>query len=184
MMGIDTILSLKPCGNARAWLNENRGKSLYTLWRTCQRGDWLLWLAVEIGIDRKLAVLAACDCADQVKHLVPESVRDTTDIVRKWCSGEATLDEVRAASDAASAAYAAASAAYAAADAAADAAASAAYAAAYAADAASAAYAAADAAAYAAYAAASLANSARLVRKRMPWSVWKAALNTQTKGDE
>ena len=184
------LVELKACSEAREWAS---GKSLAAVWKTCKRGDWLLWLCGKMADKpnwptRKEVVLAACDCAELALKYVPEGEehpRKCIEATRAWASGNATLDEVRtvrrfrlyaayAAADAAAyaAADAAADAAYAA-DAA-DAAADAAYAAADAADAADAAC-----AAYAAYAAAgayaaadaartkTLAKCAVLVRKRL-----------------
>ena len=140
--------------------------SLEQAWNDCNRGDWLLWFAGRLKIDRKILVLAACECAELALVYVPKQEKRPAEAIattRAWCRGEATIAEVRAAAHAAHATYAAA--AYAAAHAA-DAAARAAYAAyaaAHAADAAAHAARAADAAdaaAYAAHAAASAAAAA------------------------
>lgn len=32
-------------------------------WNTCPRGDWLLCLAVKLGVEHRVVVLAACTCA-------------------------------------------------------------------------------------------------------------------------
>jgi hypothetical protein len=152
----EQIRHLYPCAPAVEWLGE---RDLETAWSECERGDWMLWLATRAGVDRRLLVQAACDCAETALQYVPEGEerpRVAVETARAWCRGEATLEEVR------EAAYADDDAAYAdAADAAAYAA-DAAAAAAYAADAA-------DAAAYAAYAARldSLRRSADLVRARI-----------------
>ena len=154
------ILALGPCYNGRRWLMENAYKSTYNLWRGCQHGDWLLWLAVRLKLDCKVIALAACDCAEAALKYVPEHEhrpRVAIETTRNWCVGEATLGQVRnaaAAADAASAdAYASAADAYA-----------------------SAAAAAADAASDRT---ASLAYSAKLVRKRIPWEIWKKAIRSK-----
>jgi hypothetical protein len=157
----DLLRDLHACGDARDWAVPYA--TLEEAWAVCPRGDWMLWLAGRMGVDRKLLVLAACACARLT--LLRVSAGETRPLIaietaERWARGEdgVTLEEVRNA-------YAAA-AAYAAADAAAAAAAAAAYAAvayaavAYAADAAYAAYAAADAAAAAAAAAAYAADAA------------------------
>jgi hypothetical protein len=145
------------CVEALAW---SKGKSLKTVWETCERGDWMLWLTAKmIGKvgwpSHQQVVLAACDCAETALVYVPageERPKKCIEVVRKWTRGEATLTEVQQARNAAAAAAAAA-------DAAADAAAAyaayaaAAYAAAAYADAAAAAADAAYADAYAAAAA-------------------------------
>jgi hypothetical protein len=160
------LVELNACSEAQEWAG---GKSLAVVWKTCKRGDWLLWLCGKMADKpnwptRKEVVLAACDCAKLALKYVPkgeERPRKCLETVRAWAAGNATIHEVRTARAAADADAAAAYAAYAdAADAA------------YAADAA----AAAAAYAYAVYAYADAAANARtttlakcavLVRKRL-----------------
>jgi hypothetical protein len=185
MTALALLCRFKPCQAGREWLGD---RSPADAWRDCRRGDWLLWVAAKAGVDRRLLVEAACDCAEPALAHVPHGeLRPWWAIVvaRAWCRGDATIEEIKearaeaaeaAVADAAdAAAYAAAGAAYAAAAAdaadadAADAAADAA------------AYAAADSAAYAANAAArkaSLAHSANLVRARIPLETIMVALGT------
>jgi len=167
------LRTLHACPGAREWAD---GKDLRTIWTTCERGDWLLWLLRKmVGTkgwpELPQVISACCDCADLARLYIKDDVVLATfdhcqKTTRKWTRGEATISEVRAAADVA---YAAAYAADAAVTAAAAAAAAAAYAAA-AADA-YAAYAAAYAAAAAVTAAAaaarniSLQNSADIVRR-------------------
>ena len=136
-----TLKRLGACSDARTWAKGQT--DIAAAWATCDRGDWLLWIAARVITDpaeRMLVVLAACDCAETALVHVPageDRPRKCIDTVRAWTRGEATIEQVRegrSAAYAADAAYAAAAdaayaAAYAAADAAADAAA---YAAAYA----------------------------------------------------
>ena len=130
------------------WLKD---RDLERMWEECERGDWLIWFAATVGIDRKVIVRTACACAREALRFVPDGeIRPKTAIetAERWCKGEATISQVRNASSAAAAADAAAYAA--------------ACDAAYAADAADAdaAFAAYAAAAYAAYAAAAYADAA------------------------
>ena len=196
------LKSMRACPDAVEWVGR---RGLRTAWRDCKRGDWMLWLAGRLDIDRKLLVLAACDCAETALQYVPDGEDRPAAAIqtaRDWCAGTATKQDCRDAAYAANAAYAAANAAYAAANAAVYAA-NAAYAAAYAAanaavyaaaNAAYAANAAANAAVYAAvyaaanaayaanaaanaavYAAANAAN-AGLVRQRIPFATIGAAM--------
>ena len=141
----ELLIKLKACEAAREWAGD---KSWPEIFATCHRGDWLLWLFYHTAGDKRLLTLAKGHCANTVRHLMKdERSVNAVDVAIRYGNGEATQEELRAAS---AAAYAAACAA---ADAAADDAD--AYAAAYAAAASVAAYAAADADAYAAaYAAA------------------------------
>jgi hypothetical protein len=153
------------------WAKSQQSEKL--AWENCPRGDWLLWIAGKVAIDRKLLVEAACDCAHLALRFIKKGElrpRQAIATARAWCRGKATIEQVRSAYAAAAAyaaahaydtaAHAAADAAFAAdaydADAAAFAAAAAAYAAAHAYDTAADAAFAADAfaAAAAAYAAA------------------------------
>jgi hypothetical protein len=145
------------CWEALEWLQE---RDAATAWSECPRGDWLLWWAAKVGVERKVVVLAACACARlALPYVAAGELRPLKAIetAEAWYSGKASLGDVRAAYAADDASAAAAAAAYAAADAA--------HAAAYAADAiayaaaASDAYAA-DAAAYAAAAIAYAAHAA------------------------
>src|ERR1017187_81406 len=62
------LAKLGACSEAR---HAADGKSMREVWDSCDRGDWLLWLAGNIAIDRKLLVLAACDCARTALQYVP-----------------------------------------------------------------------------------------------------------------
>ena len=168
------------CSDAVTWIGK---RSPRAAWNTCKRGDWMLWFAVRIGVDKKLLVLAACACAEPALKHVPDGEdrpANALAVARAWCAGKASLKAVRkaaAAADAAAAdaaayadaadAYAAAAYAAYAADADAAYAADAYAAAAYAAYAADDAYAAADAAAYAAKKG-TLKQCADIVRKHYP----------------
>ena len=165
----EKLESMHACSEAVEWV-AHRG--IVKAWRECPRGDWMLWLAGRLDIDRKLLVLAACDCAETALKYVPDGEdrpAKCVQVTRNWCNGTATIDEVRAARRDAAAAYA-------------DAADAAAYAAAYAAAAADDAAYAAAAAAYAAYPAPyagrgpALLTCADLVRKRIPLSIIQKAM--------
>ena len=162
----ELLLKLKACGPAIDWAGD---KTIEEIWATCHRGDWMLWLARKLNIDKRVLTLAKGHCANTVRHLMKdERSIAAVDMAIKYGEGNATDSELAAAADAAydatadaydayaadyaadaaaayaAAAAAAAAAAYAAAAYAADAADAAADAAAYAAAAAAAAYAAAD----------------------------------------
>jgi len=167
------LIDMNACHEAVVWVGR---KSLKTAWSKCERGDWMLWLAGKLDIDRKLLVLAACDCAEPALKLIPEGEdrpRQAIQTARDWCNGLASLEDVRNAANAANAAANAADvAAYAAADVAAYAA--------NAANAADAAYAAAYAA-YAGYAAAGAsADASDLVRARIPFEAIEKAMRENT----
>jgi hypothetical protein len=75
-------------------------------WLACERGDWLLWIAARLGVDRRLVVLAACDCARLALPRIPDGEhrpRLAIEAAERWARGEATIEEVRAAASAADA---------------------------------------------------------------------------------
>ncbi len=140
------LKAIGACEEAVDWAKTQ--PSFKEAWATCERGDWMLWLAgKQSGKDgwstHQQVVLAACDCAELSLKYVPKGEnrpRLAIETARKWANGQATIGEVRQARGAAAYAAVAVAAAVAAAV----------YAAA---DATVAAVAAADAAAYAAVAA-------------------------------
>ena len=159
------LIKLNACNEAMEWAGDKTWEEIY---RTCHRGDWLLWLFKQTNPnDLRLLTLAKGHCANTVRHLMKDerSIK-AVDAAIAYGEGRIDIEELNNAAttaDAYAAADAAAYAAYAT-DAYADAyaaAAAAAYATDAAADAADAyadAYVAADAAAYAdAYAAAAYA---------------------------
>ena len=117
------LSELRACSDAREWAE---GKDLKTAWDTCERGDWLLWLAGRMAdkpgwATHKAIVSVACDCAElALPYAAPGEMRpaECIRVVRTWVKGEATIEQVRTArNDAYSAAYAASAAASYAADA-------------------------------------------------------------------
>ncbi len=101
------LARLGACSEARNWVGR---KPIRTAYRTCERGDWMLWIAARAGVDRKVIVLAACECMRLALPHVrtgEDRPRVAIETAERWVRGEAgvTLDDVR---NAAAAAYAAA----------------------------------------------------------------------------
>ncbi|MBS2017322.1 MAG: hypothetical protein JST00_30845 [Deltaproteobacteria bacterium] len=71
------------------------GSDWETLWKKAPRGDWLLGIAVRLGVDRTSLVRAAIGCARTAVDLFdgPEA-RALLDVAERWARGEATSDEV------------------------------------------------------------------------------------------
>lgn len=87
-------------------------------WAACPRGDWMLWIASKLGVEKRLIVLAKARCAETILHLmVDERSRKAVEIAIRYGEGKATEEELRAAATAADAVSYAAYAAIAAADA-------------------------------------------------------------------
>jgi len=140
------------CREAILYVKEQ--ENYVKAWQNCPRGDWMLWIAAKLKVDKRLLTLAKGKCAETVLHLMrdqrsKDAVRAAIDYGHGIISDEQLriTDAAAYAAAAYTAAYAAYAAAYAAAAAYyAAAAAYAAYAAYYAAYAAAAAYATYDAA--------------------------------------
>ena len=175
----ELLIKLNACNEAREWASN---KSIDEIWATCHRGDWMLWLARKLDIDKRVLTLAKGHCANTVRHLMKdERSIAAVDMAIKYGEGNATDSELAAAADAA---YDATADAY---DAAADDAYAADYAAAAAAAYATAAYAAAaayaaDAAAYAAAARKqSQQATAEICRKYIPLDLILSGIKSQEK---
>lgn len=100
-----TISHLHPCREARAWLGDKTAAA--EAWESCPRGDWTLWLAARVGVDRRLVVLAACDCARTALRHVPageDRPRLAIEAAEAWAA-EPTEEKRAAAAAAAAAAY-------------------------------------------------------------------------------
>ena len=98
----ELLNELGACSSVVEWAH---GKTLHVFWKTCQRGDWLLWLAGKMADKkgwhtRKQIVLAACVCAETALKYVPkgeERPKKAIQTARAWAKGKATIEEVWAA---------------------------------------------------------------------------------------
>ena len=103
------LVKLGACSEARDWA---RGKTLREVWKTCKRGDWMLWLAARYGdVPLKTMVAIACDEAEPAMAYVPAGEtrpQECLAMTRRWLKDEATIEEVKAAGGAAKAAAGAA----------------------------------------------------------------------------
>ena len=168
---LDVLRRINACDDGMEWAEAHGALTARQAWEKCERGDWMIYVAANLGVDRELIVTAACDCAGEDQPSRP------IETARAWVRGEATIEQVRAAAkDAAAAAACAASVAFAT-----DLAAFAALSVASAAYACAAAAAAPDADAAAAACAdlcsQTLRKCAGLVRKAIPWQSVEARLD-------
>lgn len=65
------ILKFKPCEDAIEF--RKQFNSFEEAWNNCKRGDWMLWIASELEVDKKLIVKTAGRCASTVKHLLTDT---------------------------------------------------------------------------------------------------------------
>jgi hypothetical protein len=91
---------LNACKSARDWAGDKTWQEVYN---TCERGDWLLWLFAKTNLDdKRLRVLAAAKCAEQVIHLMDnERSVNAVKVAIAYGEGNATDNELREANIAA-----------------------------------------------------------------------------------
>lgn len=90
----DLLMSIGTCYEACEWA---KGKTLREAWMTCNRADWLLWLAIRLGIDRKKYVRATCACTRTVLYLLPtaeDEPRLAVEAAEAWTRGKVKLSHV------------------------------------------------------------------------------------------
>ena len=88
-------------------------KNFKEAWKNCPRGDWMLWIADNLKLDKKLLILTSVKCARTAQHLMKDKrSTDALDVFEAYCNGTATIEEFnKAGAYADAASYAAAAAA-------------------------------------------------------------------------
>lgn len=89
------LVKLKACPDPIVWVGD---KTLEECWATCDRGDWMLWLAINL-LPRKIVVKAACAVARVALKYELRSLK-AIEITEAWCEDKATIEEVRRAASA------------------------------------------------------------------------------------
>lgn len=83
------------CREAQEWAAATPGTPS-ELWAACPRGDWLLWLADECGVNPFVVHLAACDCLEPALPLLDAETRveltAAMEAVRRVARGTSTYD--------------------------------------------------------------------------------------------
>ena len=97
------INKYSPC--KKALIFRAKFKTFQEAWQACPRGDWMLWIADKVGVDKKLLTLAKGMCAGTVRHLMKdERSLKAVDTAIAYGRGKATKEQLDAAADAADAA--------------------------------------------------------------------------------
>lgn len=100
----DLLIKVGACKGAKKWAS---GKNIESVISECHRGDWMLWLAKNVGVDKHKFTLAKALCAKTVLHLMKdERSKKAVEVAENYGNGLATDEELSAAA-AAAAAYAA-----------------------------------------------------------------------------
>lgn len=86
------------CSQSISWIKRDNIQSLEEAWYTCGRGDWMLWMAKKLGIDRHKLVLCASLCAHTaVQYMQDPRSRNAVRIAFLWSRGKATYEQLMAA---------------------------------------------------------------------------------------
>ena len=108
------LRSLGACRDALTWAATlPRDTTPEAAYAACERGDWLLWLAATVRVDRRSIVLAACACARtalpiwEARHPDDRRPHAAIETTEGWARGEVSIETVRVAREAAAAAAAA-----------------------------------------------------------------------------
>jgi hypothetical protein len=100
---MDTKFDIKrfnPCRGGREYYESK--SSSEAAWNDCGRGNWLLWIAAGLEVDRKLLVKAAALCASTVRHLMTDKrSTDAIDACLRYAAGEIGQREMEAYAEAA-----------------------------------------------------------------------------------
>jgi len=82
----------------RDWLDSTLHLTLADAWPACVESKWLFWLGIQV-MPHETLVLALCDVAESVLHLVPageDRPRIALETARRRARGEVTVEEMRA----------------------------------------------------------------------------------------
>jgi len=69
-MKTEKLEKLHACREAVKYVTTQ--KSAVSAWRNCPRGDWMLWLAYHLKVNKRLLTLAKGKCAETVLHLMKD----------------------------------------------------------------------------------------------------------------
>jgi hypothetical protein len=77
-------------------LNWAKGLTPYEAWKTCHRGDWLMWISHKLKVDEKKLYLCNAKILYQIIHLMKDSrVRNTVWAVYLYGCGKISFEELR-----------------------------------------------------------------------------------------
>ncbi len=100
MKSFKRLLSeLGACKDARQWAGDVPIEEVVA---KCHRGDWLLWLASQVGVELQPLILTKAHCGNTVRHLVKdERSLKALDVAVAFGEGKATVGELNTANIAA-----------------------------------------------------------------------------------
>lgn len=81
------LLKLYACEDALQWAGDY--DTFLAAWRACDRGDWVLWLAAKLKVERPLLVKAACQCARlALPYTQDDRPLKAIETAERWASGD------------------------------------------------------------------------------------------------
>ena len=96
---LEWLQANKACGSSIQWIEENNIQSLENAWYACERGNWLLWMAEKLKVDkRKLVLCAALYAHTVMQYMEDPKSRNAVRIAFLWGRGKATDIELEKAS--------------------------------------------------------------------------------------
>jgi hypothetical protein len=82
-----------PCQIALDWAN---GLTAREAWKTCHRGDWLIWIAEKLSVDEKKLYLCNAQILYQIIHLMTDSrIRNTVWAIYLYGRGKISFEDLR-----------------------------------------------------------------------------------------
>lgn len=85
------ILRFDPCDDAVDYLATQL--DLKSAWENCTRGDWMAWVATQIGVSKRTIILAGSLYTKTAYHLMSEEAKKAVDFAEKYGRGQSTEEE-------------------------------------------------------------------------------------------
>jgi len=96
---LEWLQANEACKESIKWIKQNNIQSLENAWYACERGNWLLWMAEKLKVDKRKLVLCAALYAHTVMQYMEDArSRDAVRIAFLWGRGKATDVELEKAS--------------------------------------------------------------------------------------
>lgn len=92
---LEWLQANKACSSSIQWIEEKNIQSLEEALYVCDRGDWLLWMATKLNVDKRRLVLCAALCAHTViKYMQDPRSRNAVRIAFLWGRGKTTYAQL------------------------------------------------------------------------------------------
>lgn len=97
MKTTNEIEKYNPCKEAIFF--RNKYKTFKEAWDNCNRGDWMLWIAYQVVVDKRILTYAKALCAETVIHLMKDKRSiNAIKVAKLYGKGKATKQELNLAS--------------------------------------------------------------------------------------